>query len=233
MLKTAPIFMSFLLFTAPVFAEVYKCMDGNSMSFSNVPCDDQQTTVIIDNGIADQTVFEYEKFVVPVYPGWKKGWQKTKNLSLERFSEIEYTPVKPPAGEIHAFINQQKLTNLPKSMTVHRFSVSVEDIIESICENAVIHRPDINDQVSDHIYYGQYACSLRRDTQQGELGYYKIMRGSTSIYMLAVKWSVKPFVIEEGKEPPIFKDKEIRKRVTRAEKYLRYDVKLCTGESCS
>nr|WP_245542673.1 DUF4124 domain-containing protein [Psychromonas ossibalaenae] len=225
--------MSFLLFTTPVFSEVYKCVDGNSMSFSNVPCDDQQKAKIIVNGVADQTMPAQEKFVVPVYPGWKKGWKKTKNLSLERFSEMEYTPFKPSAGEIHASINKQKLTNLPKSMTVHRFSVSVEDIIESICENAVIHRPDINDQASELVYYGQYACSLRRDTQQGELGYYKIMRGSSSIYMLAVKWSVKPFVIEAGKELPILKDKEIRKRVTRAEKYLRYDVKLCRGDSCT
>lgn len=224
-------FALMLLFitSAPVYAEVYKCIDETRTSYSTQPCIKQLINLELDDVFVEPEISQQERFITPVYSGWKKGWKKTQEIKLERFSEIVYEPLD--ITEKNSHIDQQKLTNLPQSMSVRRFAISVEDIIESICVTAVVFQPQLT-QPTERVFYGKYACSLRRDTQQGQLGYYKIMRGENSIYMLAIKWAVEPFDIEPGKPIAIIENNHQKKKMMIAEKYLQNEVKLCRAKSC-
>jgi hypothetical protein len=115
-------------------------------------------------------------------------------------------------------------------MSSQRFAVSVEDIIQSICKTSV-HYP-VNTAQSDAVFYGHYACSYRRDTKQGEIGYYKIMRGENSLYMLASKWEVDAFVIGQNQFVPIVESKENEEKILTAQRYLQNEVKLCQSGDC-
>lgn len=222
------------MFTAPLSAEVYKCNDEEVVHYSTIPCDNQviDLDLTLDDEPIEQAISQEELFITPVYSGWPNGWKKTKNLKLARFFEVVYEPIRPTAATKRSHINRQKLTNLPQSMSVDRFAISVEDIIESICASAIIYQPEINKNLPETIFYGQYACSYRRDTKQGELGYYKIMRGENSIYMIAIKWQVERFKIEENKPLLILEDKQQKKKIRIAKKYLQNEVKLCRAGSC-
>ncbi|PKF60601.1 hypothetical protein CW745_13805 [Psychromonas sp. psych-6C06] len=226
------VFILILIFTAPVYAEVYKCDEDGVVRYSTTPCSSQVINLDLDDTDIEPEVSEEERFITPRYTGWKNGWQKTKDLKLERFFEIEYEPISPSASEMHSSINQQKLTNLPQSMSVQRFAISVEDIIESICANALIYQPKLAKKLPDTVFYGQYACSYKRDTKRGELGYYKIMRGENSIYMIAIKWSVDSFEIEEGKVPDVIQETQQKDKINIAQRYLKNKVKLCRAGRC-
>jgi hypothetical protein len=226
------IYIFLFIFTAPLYAEVYKCDDKGTIHYSTTPCNNSLIDLELgDESIADELVQE-ELFFAPTYPAWVHGWNKTKDLKLERFFEIEYEPNKPNEADKLTHINKQKLTNLPQSMSVQRFAVSVEDIIESICKNAIIYQPSSPSWLPEKVFYGQYACSYRRDTKQGELGYYKIMRGENSIYMMAIIWGVTPFTITEGEPLAILEDKLQKQKISVAKKYLQEDVKLCKAGIC-
>ena len=190
-------FILLLIFSAPLFAEVYKCNEGEVIRFSNIPCQTQQSDLEVNDELTKKENIE-ERFIAPSYPNWENGWKKSKDLRLERFFEVVYEPIQPTGLQKRSRINQQKLTNLPQSMSVQRFAISVEDIIESICTNAIIYQPELPSKLSKNVFYGQYICSFRRDTKRGELGYFKIIRGENSIYMVTVKWAVEPFNIEEN-----------------------------------
>ena len=231
MSKTLIVFIFLSLFTVVTLAEVYKCADGDSVRFSTEACDSE----FFDLALAEQTPHEeltQEEFIVPVYPGWKGGWKKIKEIKLEQFFEIEYIPNYPQQSDIKAFINQQTLSNIPQSMTIHHFALSIAGIIDSICEKVLFSDSEVNKQTLNSVYYGQYICSLRRDSKKGELGLYKIIRGEKSVYMLIMKWSVAPFIMEPGKEPAILKNREMKNSLNRAKKYLQQDVKLCKGTMC-
>ena len=223
------VYIFLFVFTAPLHAEVYKCDDGGTISFSTKPCVNLQIDLELD--IESGLVPQEERFFLPTYPGWPSGWKIAKDLKLERFIEIEYEPNNKDEASKLACINQQQLTDLPKSMSAQQFALSVEDIIESICENAMIYKSN-NLSATDNVFYGHYACSYKRNTKQGELGYYKIIRGAKSIYMTTIKWGVTPFNITEGKPLDIIKDKTQTQKINIAKKYLRKDVKLCKGETC-
>ncbi|MCP5079831.1 MAG: hypothetical protein GY951_17490 [Psychromonas sp.] len=226
------IFVFLFIFTAPIYAEVYKCDDEGAIRYSTIPCNKQAINLELGEDEFDYGYEQEEQFITPAYPGWKNGWKKTKDLKLERFFEVVYEPARPTDSEKSMRINHQKLTNLPQSMSVQRFAISVEDIIESICASAIIYQPKSVKPLSDKVFYGQYACSFKRDTKQGELGYYKILRGENSIYMLAIKWSVEPFTIELDKPLTIIEDKQQKAKIFTAKKYLQNKVKLCTAGTC-
>jgi len=232
MLHNPLIFVFLFIFTAPLYAEVYKCDDEGAVRYSTTPCNKQVLDLELGEDDFEPEYNQEEQFITPVYPGWKNGWKKSKDLKLERFFEVVYEPVRPTISEKSTRINHQKLTNLPQSMSVERFAISVEDIIESICASAIIYQPKTAKKLSDKVFYGQYACSFRRDTKQGELGYYKIIRGENSIYMLAIKWGVEPFTIEVDKPLMIFDNHPLKKKISTAQKYLHNKVKLCTAGTC-
>lgn len=232
MYKRSLIFTLLLIITAPLYAEVYKCVDDGNVRYSTTPCDSQLIDLAIDDEMIEEELDQEERFVTPVYSGWPQGWKKSKDLKLERFFEVIYEPTVSDQNNKDTHINHQRLTNLPQSMTVERFAISVEDIIESICANAVITQPKMAYEVPENIFYGKYACSLRRDTKKGELGYYKIIRGESSIYMIAIKWAVEAFEIESGASSiPLF-NKISKKERNTAEQYLQKKVKLCHEGKC-
>ncbi|WP_413699178.1 DUF4124 domain-containing protein [Psychromonas sp. KJ10-10] len=222
--------MLLFVFTAPLYAEVYQCDIEGVAHFSNTPCDNPFDDLELGDVSIDEELYQQEQFVIPDYPGWKNGWEKTKNIKLSRFSEIEYKPLRPSSITKNMLIAQQKLTDLPESMTAQRFAISVQDIIQSICVNSV-HFP-VNAEENDAIFYGHYACTLRRDTKQGEMGYYKIMRGENSLYMLAIKWQVASFSIGKNQFIPILETDENENKVLTAREYLHNDVKLCRAGEC-
>jgi len=226
------IFILLLIFTASASAEVYKCDEGGAVRFSNTPCQVQELSLEVNNNLIKKKNAEEEHFFAPIYPDWTSGWKKAKELQLERFFEIVYEPIQPTKLQKFTRINQQKLTNLPHSMSAQRFAISVEDIIESICTNAVIYQPELPDKLSRNVFYGQYICSFRRDKKQGELGYFKIMRGENSIYMVTVKWNVEPFSIEEGKPLAITETALHKQKIISARSYLMGKVKLCRKNAC-
>lgn len=232
MLHNPFVFMLLLIFTAPLYAEVYKCDDEGTIHFSTTPCDNHEINLELDIELLVDDIDQEETFIVPSYPGWKKGWKKTKDLKLERFSEVVYEPMMINDDNKYDRINQQKLTNLPQSMSVQRFAISVEDIIESICASASIYPAKTSQATSDKVFYGQYACSFRRDTKQGELGYYKITRGENSIYMIAIKWGVESFTIEQDKPISIIDNKHNKQKINTAKRYLEDKVKLCVAGNC-
>jgi len=223
------------LFTAPTFAEIYQCIDKGVTTYSTQPCADQFIDLELDDRVIEPASAQQERFITPVYPSWKSGWKKNKEIQLERFHEITYAPVAATESQKNSSINLQQLTNLPHSMNAQRFATSVADIIESICVNTVIEEINIGSS-SDNLFYGQYACSLRRDTQRGEFGIYKIIRGENSIYMVAIKWSVDSFEIEDSKSIALF-DGQLsgdsqREKIAEAKRYLKNAVKLCRTERC-
>lgn len=225
--------MTFLLITAlPLFAEVYKCDIEGSAYYTSTPCEYQVLNLEIAGKPFEDEFLEQERFITPSYPGWSNGWKKTRNMKLERFFEVIYEPIQVNESNKDTIISQQTLTNLPHSMSVQRFAVSVEDIIESICENTIIYSDNPSEQLSDNVFYGYYACPLRRDTKQGELGFYKIMRGENSIYMIAIKWNVDSFSKSNKQPLEIIDKKENKRKISIAKKYLRDDVKLCKAGYC-
>jgi len=228
------IFILLSLFTAFSSAEVYQCQSEGVTTYSSQPCTTQFIDLELDDRVIGSTG-DSERFIAPIYPSWKKGWKKTKEIHLERFSEIIYEPLQAPVSEKNSKINLQQLIDLPDSMSAQRFAISVADIIESICVNSVIESPKIG-VPSDKLFYGQYACSLRRDTQQGELGVYKIIRGENSIYMVAIKWGVDAFEFEVDKPITLFEGLQISdiesKKIAQAKRYLQNAVKLCRSEHC-
>lgn len=221
-----------LIFTAPLYAEVYKCIDEGTVRYSTTPCDNQLIDLALNESPVEEDINQEELFITPVYSGWPHGWQKSKDLKLERFFEVIYLPKRPDDNNKQSHINQQKLTNLPQSMTVERFAISVEDIIESICASAIISQPKMSKSSPSTVFYGKYACSFRRDTKQGELGYYKIMRGENSIYMIAIKWAVAPFKIDSESSPELIFNAVKAKEINAAEQYLQNKVKLCRAGKC-
>jgi len=228
-----PLILCFILslFSTASMAEIYKCKNGASTRFSTQPCVSDMPRFIpeIDEKKKERVI--KERFVVPVYSAWTGGWKKVKETKLEHFFEIEYVPVKSKDGEINSFINQQTLTELPDFISVEHFAASVSDIIESICEQAVINPFDPNQQINEKVFYGRYSCTLRRDTKKGELGSYKIMRGEKSVYMLMIKWSVPIFTIVND-QIALLQNKEMQIRLQQAENYLKNEIKLCKGERC-
>ncbi len=230
MLKALTVFISLSVVTFASSAEVYKCVDNNTVRYSTTPCDEHLIDLEVHDEQNKQRMYG-EYFQSPEYPGWKGGWKVIKSLKLARFEEIDYVPTRPQNSPYGVFINQQKLSDLPQSMTVQRFAISVEDIIESICANANISTPRINNS-SESVFYGQYACSVRRDTKKGELGIYKIVRGQTSIYMMMIKWSVEPFTIKDNLSIEQYAPADFSKRLKMAKRYLKEQVKLCDEGSC-
>ena len=231
MLKSLILYFILFLFSTASMAEIYKCNDGASTRFSTQPCasDMQLFVPEIDEKKKERVI--KERFVVPVYSAWKGGWKKVKETKLDHFFEVEYVPVKSKNGDITVFINQQTLTALPDFVSVEHFAVSVSDIIESICEQAIINPLGLSQQVNDKVFYGKYSCAQRRDTEKGELGLYKIMRGEKSVYMLMIKWSVPVFTVVNDKTD-ILENREMQKRLRQAERYLKNEIKLCKGERC-
>lgn len=222
-----------LLSTATTFAysEVYKCDYGNESHYSAAPCDDKYINLDLDDFNTLEVSLE-EKFVVPVYPSWTNGWRRIKMISLERFSEETFIPLNITKLNKLTQIDKQILTDLPQSMSLQRFASSTEDIINSICTDARFYPSSIRNNKPADILYAQYACSMRRDTQKGELGYYKIMRGESSIYMVSVKWTVEPFIIEKDNKIKITDDNSYTSKINSAQKYLQHEVKLCNVGSC-
>lgn len=232
MLPTRSVFLFLLISTTPLDAEVYKCDDEGETRYSTTPCNHQIINLELEDETFDYEVSQDEVFIVPSYPSWLAGWEKTKDLQLERFFEVEYEPILVTKENKLTTVNQQKLTNLPQSMSVQRFAISVEDIIESICVKAIIYPVKSSIQLSDKVFYGHYACSFRRDTKLGEIGHYKIMRGKNSIYMIAIKWGVEPFIIESGQALIVIETEENKRKRAQAESYLNNDVKLCQAGNC-
>jgi len=224
-------FILLFISTAQVDAEVYKCMNGENVSFSSLPCHNQQINLELDDNAVQSESRDQERFITPIYSNWKNGWKKTKDIKLARFSEVIYEARNASQAQQATRINLQKLNNLPQSMTVQRFAISVEDIIDSICVSTRLYQPKVQ-QVTSNVLYGQYACSLRRDTQQGEFGYYKIMRGENSMYMVAVKWAVAPFNIEQGKPLAAMKREPYQSNMLLAQRYLQNEVRLCHAQHC-
>lgn len=226
---TAFSFIPLLLLTAPAMAKVYQCVTEDSVQFSSIPCDDQSAGFPVaqktDTGVI-------EKFILPVYPDWYKGWQQTAIFQLSSYSEIEYVPIQPHAKEIPALVNQQQLNHVASSFTVQDMAVSIKDTIESLCKNTQLQNVNIENHNPGKVFYGQYSCSARRDTQHGELGVYKIMRGENSVYVAAVKWDVAPFTIYPGQNPQPLENKRLTNRLQTAKKYLQQDVRLCKGNIC-
>lgn len=223
-------FMLLFLFPASLSAEIYQCNIEGVAHFSNTPCDSPVYDFELGDGSIDEGLFQQEQLIIPDYPGWKNGWEKTKNIKLNRFSEIEYKPLRPSPIAKNMLIDQQKLTDLPESMTAQRFAISVQDIVQSVCVNSV-HFP-VNSDSHESVFYGHYACSLRRDTKQGEIGYYKIMRGENSLYMLAVKWQVASFSIGKNSFIALLETQENENKIVTAQEYLHNDVKLCRAGEC-
>jgi hypothetical protein len=145
---------------------------------------------------------------------------------------VIYKPIEASEADKYTAIIQQKLTSLPHSLSIQRFAISVEDVIESICENTTFYSRNSPKQFSDKVFYGHYACSFRRDTRQGKLGFYKIMRGENSIYMVAIKWLVDPFSKNNKQPIEVIETKENKRKIIIAKKYLRDDVKLCRSGNC-
>jgi len=224
-------FIACALISTPIYAQVYKCEDDSGVRFSSIPCINESIELDESEQLFAQYANQEERFITPIYPGWEMGWKKIKDLKLERFSEVVYEPKRLLLSEKYAYINKQKLTNLPQSMTVQRFVTSVKDIIESSCVNTLFIKPKIAKIHSAEVFYGEYACSSRRDTQEGEIGTFKVMRGENSIYMMTIKWPVTVFDIEEGKNLSIM-DEAQQKRVNIAQQYLLKQVKLCTAGNC-
>jgi len=214
------------LSTALSSAEIYQCIDKGVTSYSTQPCANQFIDLELDDTIVDPVYSSQERFITPVYPSWKSGWKKTKQIQLERFSEVIYEPVGALGSEKSSEINLQQLTNLPDSMSAQRFAISVADIIDSICVNTVIDRLPIETGI-ETLFYGQYVCSLRRDTQQGEMGVYKIIRGKNSIYMIAIKWEIEPVEVKGYTLNPMQQAK-----ISEAKQYLKNAVKLCQTADC-
>jgi hypothetical protein len=223
-------FIFLFIFIAPLSAEVYQCDEDGITHFSNSPCDSQVFDLEVENSSVDEELYQQEQFVIPSYPGWKHGWQKTTDVKLSRFSEIVYKPLQPTTSTKNMVITQQKMTDLPESMTAQRFAVSVQDIVESICKSS-IHYP-VNTGQSDKVFYGHYACTQRRDTKKGELGYYKIMRGENSLYMIAIKWEVDTFIIGRNQFVPALESGDNEQKLLTAKRYLQNDVKLCQLGDC-
>lgn len=224
-------FIACSLISASLYAQVYKCEDHSGVRFSSIPCINESIELVDSEQLLSQYTTQEERFITPVYPGWEMGWKKIKDLKLARFSEVVYEPKHLLLSEKYAHINKQKLTNLPQSMTVQRFVASVEDIIESNCVNTVFIKPKITKDGSGKVFYGDYACSSRRDTQQGEIGTFKVTRGENSIYMMTIKWPLPPFEIQQDKKIPIMDDTQ-QERVNFAKQYLLKQVKLCTAGNC-
>lgn len=215
----------------PLNAKVYKCEDQNGVSFSSIPCDTSFIEFDLSDELVEQSFNQEEQFVVPTYPEWKSGWHKVKDLQLARFSEIVYEDKNSSSSENYTQVNTQKLTNLPQSMSVKRFAASVKDIIESSCVDTVFSEYKIDDNYSTKVFYGEYACSSRRDTQRGEVGRFKIMRGESSLYMVTVKWYLDPFDIQQIKL--IANTNEVQlKKMNVAQQYLLTQVKLCWAGNC-
>tara|TARA_R110001583_G_scaffold11285_2_gene51331 strand:- start:1136 stop:1816 length:681 start_codon:yes stop_codon:yes gene_type:complete len=218
------------IFSAPLYAEIYQCDVEGVAHFSTTPCDSQVFDLELGETSIDEELHQQEMFIIPSYPSWKNGWEKTKNIKLSRFYEMEYKPLKPDASVKNMLIDQQKLTDLPESMSAQRFAISVKDIVESICKSS-IHYP-VDSAESDNVFYGHYACSYRRDTKKGEIGYYKIMRGENNLYMLAIKWEVESFDIGKNQFVPLMESDDNIKKISMAQKYLQNDVKLCQSGNC-
>jgi len=212
-------------------ATVYRCEKGETVSFSSQPCEN----ILVNTKQIDHSSEHYysptEQFIAPIYLQWKKGWTKSKNVKFERFSEVEFEPVEKTVLNKSMRINLQKLTELPQSMTVSRFSASVEDILESLCSNTLFLHTKIAEKNIDDVFYGQYACSYRRDTQQGELGHYKIIRGENSIYMVTIKWDIEAFDIKQEASFKRIKSQQ-QVKFNNAQHYLQNEVKLCKDGGC-
>ena len=225
-------FFALLLIISPVTkAKIYQCDDGKSVTFSSIPCDNQD----IFNTANENDLFEdvvEEEFILPVYPEWGKQWQQTINFKLSSYSESEYIPTALEKNGIQSYINLQTSTNLPATITVQHFATSYEDTINSICETVVLDAPQIFNKVPKSIFYGRYLCSKKRDTQRGELGIYKIVQGDKGVYLVTVKWSVEPFFINNGQNLAILDNKFLQQQFQQAKKYLQHDAKLCKGERC-
>ncbi|GLS91635.1 hypothetical protein GCM10007916_27040 [Psychromonas marina] len=225
------VFVILLLSITSVSAQVYKCDDEGGSRYSATPCVDQSINLDFTEELFEDNFTQEERLIAPVYPDWKRGWKKSKDLKLERFSEVVYVPQQPTELNKTTFINKQKLTNLPQSMNLKRFVTSVEDIVDSVCVDSIFLPLERKSKTADTVYYGQYSCSKRRDTKRGELGYFKIIRGESSIYMVSVKWAVEAF--DTNKHNLLLKrDKVQQKRISAAKNYLQQNVKLCTAGNC-
>ncbi|WP_372880425.1 DUF4124 domain-containing protein [Psychromonas sp.] len=218
-----------LLLTKPAMAKVYQCVTDGSVTFSSIPCDDQ-SSVLSAGQQAEPGVIE--KFTMPEYPDWQRGWRQTVDFKLSSFAEAEYVPVRLQGKARPALVSQQKLSNVAPSFSVQDMAVSVKDTIESLCKESRLDSADIHNPSPNNVFYGQYSCSARRDTQNGELGVYKIMRGENSIYVVSVKWELTPFTLYPGKKPQVLENKELKNRLQTAKNYLMEDVRLCRNILC-
>lgn len=228
MLKKLFIVLLYIL-SMSVNADVYKCIHEYSIRFSSHPCDED---VLDDNNGDFQSGFDRRyKLVMPIFSGWKNGWIINKEVNLEHFTEVVYESRGVIETNNRMFITLQKSTDLPNSMTTQQFAFAIADIIESICIDSYIYQPTAAPHPSN-IFYGQYSCSLRRDTLRGELGSYKIMRANNSIYMVMVKWNVSSFTNAHDKSISIIEDIEQKQKITAVQQYLQNEVKLCRGNKC-
>jgi hypothetical protein len=231
MLRIFFFFSLLLTFTPLTHAKIYTCDDGNTVTFSSIPCDNQAIVTIAQTHELFEEVLD-EEFILPVYSEWGKEWQQTVNYKLTSFSESEYIPTSAQKNGIQPSINLQTRTNLPASITIQNFASSFEDTINSICERVVLDTPQISNKMSNSIFYGRYVCSKRRDTQRGELGIYKIIQGDKGVYLVTVKWSMDPLSISYGQKLAILDNKYIQQQFQYAKKYLQHDAKLCKGSIC-
>ena len=213
----------------PATAKVYQCVTDGSISFSSIPCDDQSSVLSAEQKTQSGIP---EKFIMPEYPQWQKGWKQTVDFKLTSFSESEYVPIQRQDKTLPAIVSQQKLSNVAPSFSIEDMAVSVKDTIKSLCKDTQLSSAGIHNPSPNKVFYGQYSCSVRRDTQQGELGVYKIMRGENSVYVASVKWELTPFTIYPGKSPQIMENKEFKNRVEAAKEYLMEDVRLCRDILC-
>ena len=224
-------FSVLLIYILPIHAKVYKCDDEGVPSYSSQPCENRLINLEIEEQLSEKYFSREEQFIAPEYPGWKEGWKKTKDFKLARFSEVVYEPLNATELNKSMRINKQKLTDIPQSLDITRFSKSVDDILQSLCSKTLFIHSKIDEKNINQVLYGQYACSFRRDTQQGELGHYKIMRGENSIYMMTVKWDIEPFDIEQKESFELIKSQQQTKFKT-AQDYLQKDVRLCRDGKC-
>ncbi|MGB5445364.1 MAG: hypothetical protein WBM99_07630 [Psychromonas sp.] len=229
MWKTTLSFIFLLLLTMPAMAKVYQCATEGGVTFSTIPCDDQSS---VSNAGETTSTGVTEKLTMPEYPDWPAGWRQTVDFKLRNFSELEYTPIQDLAKELPAIVNQQKLSNVANSFSVEDMAISVKDTIQSLCENIQLGSANIHTSNPNKVFYGQYSCSARRDTGNGELGVYKIMRGENSVYVVTVKWGLAPFTIYPGRDPQLFENTELKNRFQAAKKYLMEDVRLCREILC-
>lgn len=221
-----------LLFVTSASAHIYKCADEHSASFGYIPCAQEIGFVHSDHPPKLSALLKREYLTVPIFPDWKAhGWVKRKEIQLEHFSETVYQPNMDMMETLKPHLNIQHLNNIPNDLNSHRFAVSIADIIQTVCADSHLSQPTlINLDKRDDAFYGQYMCSLRRDTQQGEFGSYKIMRAEKGIYLVALKWPVAPFYID-AKQPILMSPANLQKLADSVH-YLQHQVKLCRGKIC-